>query len=429
MEMIFDMGACDMKLTLNNIGVVKEANINLKGITVIAGKNDTGKSTSGKVLYSLFKSLYKLSEQIRNERATSIETALINIYIIFDELDCKFMEDLVDDFLDNREHYLDNLSKIEHCIYEKLNVQNISVINEREKAEICIVADRVHKSLLIEDEDIILTILTRFLKKEFNNQVNNIYDNLSGEMVLQIKDRVIRVQISNHEVFNIDNVFELNHEVIYIDDPFVLDNIEEQERIRPTMYYNHRTHLMKQLNLQEGNVVDELINANKLENIYKTLNSAIPGDLVQKQPGKLGYIKQGTSEILDIRNVSTGLKTFAIVKTLLLNGTIAYNGTIVLDEPEIHLNPDWQILLAELIVMLQKEFNLHILLNTHSPYFLNAIEVYAKKHNIKEVCNYYLTEMTNEGAILKDVSKDTSPIYDILSNAFQILEDEEYADD
>lgn len=59
-----------------------------------------------------------------------------------------------------------------------------------------------------------------------------------------------------------------------------------------------------------------------------------------------------------------------------MNGTIEFNGTIIRDEPEIHLYAEWQLLFAELIVIIQKEFGVHILLNTHSPYFLNALEVY-----------------------------------------------------
>ena len=45
-----------MQLYLKNIGKLNEANIALNGITVIAGQNDTGKSTVGKVLFSVFNS-------------------------------------------------------------------------------------------------------------------------------------------------------------------------------------------------------------------------------------------------------------------------------------------------------------------------------------------------------------------------------------
>ena len=37
-----------MKFTLKNVGKINQAEIELQGITVIAGENDTGKSTVGK---------------------------------------------------------------------------------------------------------------------------------------------------------------------------------------------------------------------------------------------------------------------------------------------------------------------------------------------------------------------------------------------
>ena len=39
-----------MKLHIENIGKLKNADVILDGITVIAGKNNTGKSTVGKTL-------------------------------------------------------------------------------------------------------------------------------------------------------------------------------------------------------------------------------------------------------------------------------------------------------------------------------------------------------------------------------------------
>lgn len=46
-----------MKLIINNIGMIEEANLNLSNLTIVAGENDTGKSTIGKILYSLIKGI------------------------------------------------------------------------------------------------------------------------------------------------------------------------------------------------------------------------------------------------------------------------------------------------------------------------------------------------------------------------------------
>ena len=46
-----------MNLELKNIGIVKKATMDIDGLTVIAGENDSGKSTVGKVLYCLIKTI------------------------------------------------------------------------------------------------------------------------------------------------------------------------------------------------------------------------------------------------------------------------------------------------------------------------------------------------------------------------------------
>ena len=43
-----------MELYLRNIGKIAEASVRIDGISVIAGENDTGKSTIGRVLFSTF---------------------------------------------------------------------------------------------------------------------------------------------------------------------------------------------------------------------------------------------------------------------------------------------------------------------------------------------------------------------------------------
>ena len=40
-----------MKLNIKNFAKIKEADIIVDGITVIAGENNTGKSTVGKILF------------------------------------------------------------------------------------------------------------------------------------------------------------------------------------------------------------------------------------------------------------------------------------------------------------------------------------------------------------------------------------------
>ncbi|MBE9563561.1 MAG: AAA family ATPase, partial [Proteobacteria bacterium] len=48
----------DLVLNIKNVGLIKEASIKINGLTVIAGENDTGKSTVGKSLFFINQNSY-----------------------------------------------------------------------------------------------------------------------------------------------------------------------------------------------------------------------------------------------------------------------------------------------------------------------------------------------------------------------------------
>ena len=61
--------------------------------------------------------------------------------------------------------------------------------------------------------------------------------------------------------------------------------------------------------------------------------------------------------------------------------------------------------------MLQKKFNFHIVVTTHSAHFLEALELYSRKYEIAERCNYYLTSLQEEGVVFENVTENISKIY------------------
>lgn len=70
-----------MKLTLKNIGKIGTASVEINGITVIAGENNTGKSTVGRAFFAVFNSFCNVQRQIENERVDSVENLLDRMYI------------------------------------------------------------------------------------------------------------------------------------------------------------------------------------------------------------------------------------------------------------------------------------------------------------------------------------------------------------
>lgn len=416
-----------MILTLNNIGKVESAVVELNGITIIAGENDTGKSTVGKTLFSIFNSFYEIDRQIKGERLETVEKLIEMLYRnVTERITMRVdFEEIAHAIIDNAEKYRNDLEALQNDIFDAISQNDQNFPNKAKSKDRAVELLRIDNILNISDEDIFVSVLSKKMDAEFNGQINNIFSNASGEITLKIKNDIVSIHLDKNSIKKVSGKFHLGTEVIYIDDPFIID---EQRPVffysRNIRYADHRTHLQRKLfdNNVEENILNEIIATNKLDSIYEKINSICSGEIVRSKRKSFGYKRTNSDKVLEVRNISTGLKTFVILKTLLQNGGLEENGTMVLDEPEIHLHPQWQILFAELIVLIQKEFNMHILLNTHSPYFLNAIEVYAAKYQIADRCKYYMASVYDDVSKIEDVSENVDVIYQRLARPLQELE-------
>ena len=413
-----------MRIEINNIGKVGHADITIDGITVIGGKNGTGKSTISRALFSLFNGLHDYRSQIFNQRAYSISRYLDHDLDFSLEIVKKFLSNTEDidalaDFiatkkqdLENEENGMDNLIE---------NVGSSNTINDK--------AVSIRDILRISDKEVLNRLLLNVFSREFYNQHLNIYSEVEGNVSLHIKDRIINVSIDNEGVA-VSGEFELTKAALYIDDPFIIDSLN---RIYPRsrfMVFNHTDKLIQYINLyREQNAIDSIISDKKLKSIYDKLRSVCPGAIVHKRPlggnwaTGLSYAENDSDKRLSLQNLASGLKTFVLLRILIENGVLEDNGVMIFDEPENHLHPEWQLVLAELIVLIQEEFGMHILINTHSPYFLDAIDVYAARHGIRDKCRFYRSYIIDDGrAGFEDCSNDIEKLYKPLAEPFQILE-------
>ena len=424
-----------MEIVVKNIGKVKEANIKINGITVIAGENDTGKSTISKALFTVFNSFYNINDKVKQQRKRSIEN-IINKHTVneidFDEnffntffKNSNSINLIANTIIENFATYIKDNNKLKNEILNYFKNFDLKLKN----STIEDISQKIEVILNISNKEVESSILTDNLNNEFNGQINNIFINEKGIIEIKLKNKQLKFIISNDKVEDIEKTSEtiITSKAVYLDDPFIIDKNFDNEKIS-----NHKIFLVNKLFYDDestNNNVEKIAISKKLENIYNRLNIVCPGNMVESNKNTNDFSYRFNNKELDIKNLSAGLKTFVILKTLLEKGILEENGVIILDEPEIHLHPAWQVIFAELIVLIQKEFNMHILLNTHSPYFLNAIEIYAEKHNIKEKCNFYSAYLSGQFSEFKDVTDNIEEIYYKLARPFQDLENERYSDD
>ncbi|MDO4804315.1 MAG: AAA family ATPase [Lachnospiraceae bacterium] len=163
---------------------------------------------------------------------------------------------------------------------------------------------------------------------------------------------------------------------------------------RSSYSYAHRPDLLRTLCKERDyrtTTVEDILQDKKIKEIERKFDEISSGNIVYHD-GKYEYKSPKLRENMDLVSLSTGIKSFAILRKLLKDGKIEENGILVIDEPEVHLHPAWQMKYAEILVMLQKEYGLNIIIATHSFDFLNALMYYSKLYEIEKSCNCYLAE-------------------------------------
>lgn len=435
-----------MKLTLDNIGNVKHAEIEINGISVIAGQNGTGKSTISRSLFSIFSANYDLINKISNDRMRAINDYLegyfsdieinrkksseigifrrINSSPFYTELIKIISENLVIIFGQNySEHNDESIKEIIIDSINEFNKRNSKyfVLNV-EDVDLNVISENVKEILSQSDQSIFNQILTDHLTDEFHNQINNIYNPLTGIISLKIKNEQINVKINQNKA-TADKLINFRTDVVYIDDAAAIVDNKFSNKLLSNKFFkkffnkfdslDHNTHLIEQLEDERNDTYTlRAKTTDRLNSVFNKINDTLNTDIVNSSEDEEDEKK------LNIINYSSGMKTFYLIKSLIENGVIRENGTLILDEPEVHLHPEWQLKFAEIIVLLQREFALHVLINSHSPYLVEAIDIFSKKNGINNSVKYYLAK---DG--IEDVTDSIDKIYEQMYVPLNLLEE------
>lgn len=403
-----------MNLKIKNFGKIAEADIKFDGITVICGNNNTGKSTVGKALFCFYNALNDYKNKIDVQKYDKVRSAIMrygnrvissyrlqkDLFEFISEHDSHFDKMEVSDFL---ESYND----------EKIPKDRL---------------DSIVDYLNAPESDILDEYVQRYITNVMNGQVKNAYSSNRSSCLISGEFRdftnTIRILKSSCKC----EIYEpIEHSAYYINSPFSLDGLNEYSYLSPRSNLMSRNIVdaiqQAQRNINEDsmtNILDAVLNKKNLDEVRKVLKIAYEGDTIIDH-GKYYYKENGVA--VDFRNISAGLKSFAIIERLLETGVLKKKDVLIFDEPEIHLHSEWQIIYAELIVILQKTFDLTILLVTHSFHFLESLDFFMKKYGTHDNANYYIPKETDKGYIMNSCGNDALELKKNLSEGSVTLSD------
>lgn len=415
-----------MQIKLRNINKIREGVVNLNGLTVIAGVNDSGKSTVGKMLFSLVKAIYnaKHYDEARKLRDLSIQVSTLyrmSTLADFNLADLSLPKQ-PRDFVQFLSSFDDEALSFVKAIEEKL--ESVHVV-PRYRAGIMRRIDSIRDTLESgkDPETRFKKELYMSLKAEFKSEITSygaevaeveFLDNDKGTPLhFAIKDNTILVASElNMQDINIEDA-------TFVESPLYLQMIDTLAQARTfkdnTMSFRTSVLRASYINYHVQDMAQKLdayrdIDMNDLFFRHEDISEVTGGRFTYDTNKKsLLWIKDGRT--YSPINVASGIKSFGVIQMLLETGAINENSILIWDEPENHLHPEWQLLFARLLVQLAQR-GIPILLSSHSPYFIQAIRFFSHKSQLQEYVRYYMAEEQSDGlSVIEDVSNDLNRVF------------------
>lgn len=86
------------------------------------------------------------------------------------------------------------------------------------------------------------------------------------------------------------------------------------------------------------------------------------------------YLKPGTQAKIEFNLVAEGIRKIALLWQLIKNGTLEHGSVLFWDEPEANINPKYIPVLAEMLLMLQRD-GVQVFVSTHDYFLAKYLEV------------------------------------------------------
>lgn len=419
------------RFKLTNHHAIENADIELNGITVISGVNGSGKSTISRWLH------YSIGGIVLYDFFAFAEFCEVLIHLLYQYNDLRLPSK--DSYIDRT--YIDAVSKIKSLEHEEnaddhaLNIFNQTVayfelrlkdyiesqpINSPQRS-------RIFLALEIKEDNVQYSI-DKYIYKQYKiaSQARETYQNKINSRKKSDYDEFLpkyfKIQEDYPQVLSLkeDNVDLISEKIgwlygikdsIYIETPVEVA-IESSDNF---LWNDFRSQLL--VDKKHLMSMDE-------KKIALRIRKEIGGDIyLHKKITDFELRYKSLDGVLDlqIRQLATGYKTLSYILRLLENGDLTDKTLLIIDEPEAHLHPQWIVEYARILILIHKSLGAKIVINTHNPDFVSAIQSISCKEKIINNITFYIAQVSSESGKFKyiNLKQNISEIFKSFNIAFE----------
>lgn len=386
-----------MKLHVENFAKISIADILFDGLTVIAGDNNTGKSTIGKILYSFFRGQSDIERRVKDARLESIREAFRQI--VPAEIDLQTCEAV----LEGKQNPTSVLSDLlaNNDVAEDLSSGPIRISIDASSVLSSFadkLSSKVEQIRTMPFERVSWNIFRRVLECVFHGQYHPLKSDERPAIVdLQISGDSNKI-VFFHDRAELDRPTRLYARAQLVKTPDVLDllnirGLEQASTLSKALgkeTYELAVELVKEK--KPETVINEVGRKDLIDSIVKELDGVCGRTALTKDDhGDFVLTETGNTIPTKAENLSSGLKAFVLLRTMLESRVLSERDVLILDEPENHLHPAWQVAYAKLLILLQKAFDLRLLVTTHSQFFVSALQRFVISEGVADKTHFYMS--------------------------------------
>lgn len=433
-----------MKLEIHNIGTINEGSLELDEITVIAGENDTGKSTVGKLVYSVIKAsinyedeyneyiIKKLSNLIRRAYRQLRKSSSFDI----DDYDRNELSPILyERRLKNVVHSSDGIYDI--TMEYMYRLKNAILYESKESNIIYRYIDKINDMLnsvnnRLSKGELMSNSILRAMNTEFNNDITSRPS--KGESKVQFfegNNFLLGFIMKQNNILSIGIGDELNYpDVTYIESPMVLNSVNRSSNKNSNRNFDLVEKLSdysSKYDIWYEDRIEKSLRFNRIRSKYDSsieninISDIINGELEYSIDDNEFYFRKSGRTKFHVENVASGVKAFGMLDLLLKNNSLEPDSLLIVDEPEVHLHPKWQIEYGRIVCELARS-GIKVLISTHSPYIVESINYFSQKYYMEENVNYYATQrIDSRSTTLMNCTNDLNYIFKMLSDPLENL--------